>query len=171
MNRQIVIGSLVRMIGTGTNHEGESGVLMSINDGDVVAAPYLVRPLRSGCCTGGIYCRVVIPNPHVVSVDGEFRFQSDKYPTTPAGKVPLSVSDPTAQDLLRTYARRRRVRDVDFSDALDFCLDLAAHEGASGRDSRFEGGDLVDRDALRRAAFARLGRALKDVEGLLDPDA
>lgn len=30
-------------------------------------------------------------------IDGEF--QSDKYPTTPRGKVPLSVRDVTAQDL------------------------------------------------------------------------
>ena len=35
-------------------------------------------------------------------VDGEF--QSDKYPTTPRGKVPLSVKDTTAQDLLWEYA-------------------------------------------------------------------
>jgi hypothetical protein len=39
-------------------------------------------------------------------IDGEF--QSDKYPTTPPGKVPLSVKDPTAQDLLWEYAHRRR---------------------------------------------------------------
>lgn len=33
-------------------------------------------------------------------------FQSDRYPGTPAGKVPLSVRDPLAQDLLWEYARR-----------------------------------------------------------------
>lgn len=53
-------------------------------------------------------------------VDG--RFQSDKYPTTPAGKVPLSVGDPTAQDLLWEYAQRRRSVDAEFSDDLEACL-------------------------------------------------
>lgn len=33
-------------------------------------------------------------------------FQSDRYPGCPAGKVPLSVKDPLAQDLLWEYARR-----------------------------------------------------------------
>jgi hypothetical protein len=51
-------------------------------------------------------------------VDGEF--QSDKYPTTPRGKVPLSVKDPTAQDLLWEYALRRRSVDAEFSDDLEF---------------------------------------------------
>lgn len=40
------------------------------------------------------------------TVNGQF--QSDKYPTCPPGKVPLSVEDPTAQDLLWEYAQRRR---------------------------------------------------------------
>jgi hypothetical protein len=50
------------------------------------------------------------------------RFQSDKYPTVPSGKVPLSISDPTAQDLLWEYAKRRRVVDAEFSDDLERCL-------------------------------------------------
>lgn len=53
-------------------------------------------------------------------VDGQF--QSDKYPTCPRGKVPLSVKDPTAQDLLWEYAQRRRTVDTDFSDDLENCL-------------------------------------------------
>src|SRR5882724_6190137 len=53
-------------------------------------------------------------------VDGEF--QSDKYPTTPRGKVPLSVKDPTAQDLLWEYAQRRREVDAEFSDDLETAL-------------------------------------------------
>jgi hypothetical protein len=53
-------------------------------------------------------------------VDGEF--QSDKYPTCPAGKVPLSVRDPTAQDLLCEYAQRRRSVDAEFSDDLERAL-------------------------------------------------
>ncbi len=56
-------------------------------------------------------------------VDG--KFQSDKYPTCPAGKVPLSVEDVTAQDLLWEYAQRRRKVDADFSSDLELSL-LAA---------------------------------------------
>jgi len=53
-------------------------------------------------------------------VNGEF--QSDKYPTCPAGKVPLSTKDPMAQDLLWEYAQRRRKIDYDFSDDLEWAL-------------------------------------------------
>jgi hypothetical protein len=53
-------------------------------------------------------------------IDGEF--QSDKYPTCPRGKVPLSVKDPTAQDLLWEYAQRRRAVDAEFSDDLETAL-------------------------------------------------
>jgi len=53
-------------------------------------------------------------------VDGEF--QSDKYPTCPRGKVPLSVGDKTAQDLLWEYARRRRLVDEEFAEDLETCL-------------------------------------------------
>lgn len=53
-------------------------------------------------------------------IDGEF--QSDKYPTTPRGKVPLSVKDATAQDLLWEYARRRRSVDAEFSADLETAL-------------------------------------------------
>jgi hypothetical protein len=50
------------------------------------------------------------------------QFQSDKYPTCPAGKVPLSVKDATAQDLLWEYAQRRRVVDAEFADDLETAL-------------------------------------------------
>lgn len=53
-------------------------------------------------------------------IDGEFK--SDKYPTTPRGKVPLSTKDPTAQDLLWEYAQRRRSVDAEFADDLEFAL-------------------------------------------------
>lgn len=53
-------------------------------------------------------------------VDGEF--QSDKYPTTPRGKVPLSVKDPMAQDLLWIYAMRRIKVDREFSADLETAL-------------------------------------------------
>ena len=56
-------------------------------------------------------------------IDGEF--QSDKYPTTPRGKVPLSVRDEMAQDLLWEYARRRRRIDSEFSDDLESALRAA----------------------------------------------
>lgn len=59
-------------------------------------------------------------------IEGEF--QSDKYPTTPRGKVPLSVKDKTAQDLLRTYAQRRRTVDAEFSDDLESALAAAGHD-------------------------------------------
>lgn len=59
-------------------------------------------------------------------IDGEF--QSDKYPTCPRGKVPLSVKDKTAQDLLWTYAQRRREVDAEFADDLETALRAAGYE-------------------------------------------
>lgn len=53
------------------------------------------------------------------------QFQSDKYPSTPRGKVPLSVKDPMAQDLLWRYAQRRRSVDAEFSADLEEALRLA----------------------------------------------
>lgn len=64
-------------------------------------------------------------------IDGEF--QSDKYPTTPRGKVPLSCKDPTAQDLLWEYAQRRRSVDAEFSADLETALKLAGYVPASTR--------------------------------------
>jgi hypothetical protein len=59
-------------------------------------------------------------------INGEF--QSDKYPTCPRGKVPLSVKDKTAQDLLWAYAQRRRSIDAEFSDDLEIALVIAGYE-------------------------------------------
>lgn len=56
--------------------------------------------------------------PHLINDE----FQSDKYPGTPRGKVPLSTTDPTAQDLLWEYAQRRRSVDVEFADDLETAL-------------------------------------------------
>lgn len=53
-------------------------------------------------------------------IDG--KFQSDKYPTCPPGKVPLSVKDLLAQDLLWRYAQRRRKVDREFADDLETAL-------------------------------------------------
>lgn len=59
-------------------------------------------------------------------IDGEF--QSDKYPTTPRGKVPLSVNDISAQDLLWAYAQRRRHVDAEFADDLEAALRIAGYD-------------------------------------------
>lgn len=56
------------------------------------------------------------------------QFQSDKYPTCPPGKVPLSIKDPTAQDLLWTYAQRRRSVDAEFSADLETALVAAGFQ-------------------------------------------
>lgn len=61
-------------------------------------------------------------------INGEF--QSDKYPTTPRGKVPLSCKDPMAQDLLWEYAQRRRAVDAGFSVDLEAALKLAGYASA-----------------------------------------
>jgi hypothetical protein len=55
-----------------------------------------------------------------INKDG--KFQSDKYPTCPPGKVPLSVADPMAQDLLFEYAHRRSAVDAEFSEDLKVAL-------------------------------------------------
>lgn len=60
-------------------------------------------------------------------IDGQF--QSDKYPSTPRGKVPLSVKDPTAHDLLWEYAQRRRSVDAEFAADLEEALRLAGYQG------------------------------------------
>lgn len=57
-------------------------------------------------------------NPHLIAGD----FQSDKYPWSHPGFVPLKTSDAMAQDLLAEYARRRRVVDPEFSDGLEAAL-------------------------------------------------
>lgn len=59
-------------------------------------------------------------------IDGEF--QSDKYPTCPRGKVPLSCKDPTAQDLLWEYAQRRRAVDAEFASDVEAALRNAGYQ-------------------------------------------
>lgn len=58
-------------------------------------------------------------------IDG--KFQSDKYPDTPRGLVPLKPTDPMAQDLLWEYARRRRAIDAEFSEDLEDALSLSGY--------------------------------------------
>jgi hypothetical protein len=73
-------------------------------------------------------------------IDGEF--QSDKYPTTPRGKVPLSVKDKSAQDLLWEYAQRRRAVDAEFADDLEAALKAVGY--TPGRSLLDEVGRLRD---------------------------
>jgi hypothetical protein len=61
------------------------------------------------------------------------QFQSDKYPTCPPGKVPLSVKDVTAQDLLWEYAQRRRSVDAEFADDLEWALRDAGYKKEDGK--------------------------------------
>lgn len=63
-------------------------------------------------------------------IDGEF--QSDKYPETPRGLVPLKPTDPMAQDLLWEYARRRESIDMGFSDDLRTVLLAAGYVDKKG---------------------------------------
>jgi hypothetical protein len=63
-------------------------------------------------------------------IDKTGRFQSDKYPSCPAGKVPLSIEDATAQDLLWEYAQRRREVDAEFAADLELCLRAAGYKPA-----------------------------------------
>lgn len=63
-------------------------------------------------------------------------FQSDKYPTCPAGKVPLSTKDPMAQDLLWEYAQRRRAVDAEFSGDLETALIAKGFDFVGGPSQR-----------------------------------
>jgi hypothetical protein len=53
-----------------------------------------------------------------INADGEF--QSDKYPTCPAGKFPISLEDPKGQDLVWRYASR--TDDTELGRDLQKCL-------------------------------------------------
>jgi hypothetical protein len=59
-------------------------------------------------------------------IDGEF--QSDKYPTCPRGKVPLSCKDPKAQPHLWDYAEDHRDVDAEFSDDVQAALRIAGYK-------------------------------------------
>lgn len=62
------------------------------------------------------------------------KFQSDRYPGTPVGKVPLSIKDTLAQDLLWEYARRHTAAnkhgDSEFSRDLQDALTNAGFDAA-----------------------------------------
>jgi hypothetical protein len=87
-------------------------------------------------------------------IDGEF--QSDKYPTCPRGKVPLSCKDLMAQDLLWEYAQRRRAVDPEFAADLETALQSAGYTPLTNvqvleRDLRLYGNafELVHADGHR----------------------
>lgn len=61
-------------------------------------------------------------------INEQGEFQSDKYSDCPPGKVPLSVKDPLAQDLLFEYAHRRRRIDHEFSMDLVQALTEAGYK-------------------------------------------
>lgn len=75
-------------------------------------------------------------------IDKNGQFQSDKYPTCPAGTVPLSVKDASAQDLLWQYAQRRRVVDAEFSADLEAALRAAGYDWPKDMPPGVEGWDV-----------------------------
>jgi hypothetical protein len=73
---------------------------------------------------------------HLVLIGGQWTFQSDKYPSCPPGKVPLSVKDKAAQPLLWIYAQLRRSIDAEFSDDLETALRAAGYVPPTMNDDR-----------------------------------
>lgn len=145
-----------------------SGTLVSLGEMDLIA---LCAPSEEHKCgwrvtAAGLHVLAVAPrtpsaepdpgHPHLIG--GEF--QSDKYPTCPRGKVPLSVKDPTAQDLLWTYAQRRRAVDAEFSTDLETALRA---KGFSPRAVEALPGDLVTVEGMHANVYS-----VVDVDG---PDA
>lgn len=97
------------------------------------------------------------------------KFQSDKYPTCPPGKVPLSVEDVTAQDLLWEYAQRRRAVDAEFAADLEAVLCAQGYEPRERLSLRraFVLGAL----AMRRSAMAHCGNATESLQEGMMTDA
>jgi hypothetical protein len=105
------------------------------------------------------------PRPHLI--DGEF--QSDKYPTTPRGKVPLSCRDQTAQDLLWEYAQRRRAVDAEFADDLEVALRIAGYRPVPSAHDDLVAALRDVSDALEecRPILPRMERSLKRARAAL----
>lgn len=81
-------------------------------------------------------------------IDKDGKFQSDKYPTCPADKVPLSVNDPVAQPKLWDYADEHRVIDHEFSEDLQRRLLQVGYEPpASTLECDHCGGVAIEADA------------------------
>lgn len=66
-------------------------------------------------------------------------FQSDKYPETPRGFVPLKLTDKDAQDLLWQYAARHASRDAEFSEDLKSALFHAGYVPPDPSAAQLEG--------------------------------
>jgi hypothetical protein len=60
-------------------------------------------------------------------IHGEFQSEEKEAALAALGKVPLSVKDEMAQDLLWEYAQRCRSVDAEFSDDLEEALLLAGY--------------------------------------------
>lgn len=91
-------------------------------------------------------------HPHLIN--GEF--QSDKYPTCPRGKVPLSTKDVTAQDLLWEYAQRRRAIDADFATDLETVLKTKGYTPVSDEPVAKPAQSLITAARALHAAFLRI---------------
>jgi len=83
-------------------------------------------------------------------IDGEF--QSDKYPETPKGLVPLKPSDPLAQDLLAIYAHRRKKIDKEFSEDLKEALKLKG----------FDPDSVIDNNGKHKLNYQEIGEKEND---------
>lgn len=55
-------------------------------------------------------------------INGDGKFQSDKYPWCEPDFVPLKLTDPMAQPVLWLYAEHRRDKDATFSNDLQLRL-------------------------------------------------
>jgi hypothetical protein len=71
-------------------------------------------------------------------IDGEF--QSDKYPSCPRGKVPLSTKDPAAQPLLWEYAHGHRAIDSEFTEDVRAALTAKGYKPPTHRPSSVDPG-------------------------------
>ena len=104
---------------------------------------------------------------HLVMVDGEQAWQSDKYPTCPPGKVPLSVKDKAAQPLLWKYAQSRRAIDAEFSDDLETALRAAGFVPPTSNPQRHNAALAAVEAAIEieiRAIADRLGSASRQCQ-------
>jgi len=63
-------------------------------------------------------------------INAEGMFQSDKYPTCPPDKFPMSFKDPMAQDLIEEYAHRRRGIDADLTEDMLGRLRTLGYDGS-----------------------------------------
>lgn len=92
-------------------------------------------------------------------IDGQF--QSDKYPSTPRGFVPLKCTDTAAQGLLWEYARRHAAIDPGFADDLKKALMLAGFDPSAPKLDEAGREKLKDQLKELEAAEAAIAAARK----------